>query len=219
MTTLAPSFLTWQSLPAFTWMRTPVWVFDYDNLRTVWANPAGLLLWQAGTVAELRSRDCSDISPSARNLLAGFLEALRRGESSPPVPWTIYPNGIPTSITITPTGIWLETGASAFCEASLAGAGLSGTLRRDLDALNHASAQISITAGWGDADAQSGRHRGVRTIDEATDDLPGRRCRAGDLRRAGWRPGDRAAHVSTQEGRAGTTVSAQRLRDPVGGWT
>ena len=61
-------------------MRTPVWVFDFDNLRTVWANQAGLQLWQAHSIAELCDRDNSDISPSARNLLAGFLEALRRGE-------------------------------------------------------------------------------------------------------------------------------------------
>ncbi len=91
-------------------MRTPVWVFDFDNLRTVWANPAGLLLWRADSVAELRSRDCSDLSPAARNLLSGFLDALRRGEPAAPVPWTLYPNGIPTAITITPTGIWLEDG-------------------------------------------------------------------------------------------------------------
>ncbi len=146
MTILAPAFLTWQSLPAFAWMRTPVWVFDYDRLRTVWANAAGLELWRAHSVAELSSRDCADLSPSARNLLAGLLAALRRGESSTSVPWTLYPNGMPTSITITPTGILLEDGRLGILAEGqpLTGERLSASLRRDLDALNHTSAQISI---------------------------------------------------------------------------
>ena len=81
MTIPAPPFLTWQSLAAYAWMQTPVWVFDYENLRMVWANRAGLDLWQAQTLAELRGRDFSDISPSAGNLLTGFMETVRRGES------------------------------------------------------------------------------------------------------------------------------------------
>ena len=97
------------------------------------------------------SRSCAAaITPtyraSARSLLAGFLEALRRGEAVTAVPWTIYPNGIPTSITITPTGILLEDGRLGILAEgqALTGTNLSATLRRDLEALHQTNAQISI---------------------------------------------------------------------------
>ena len=62
------------------------------------------------------------------------------------MPWTIYPRGQPTPITITRTGILLEDGRLAILAEGqpLAGQNLSAMLQRDLDALNHTSAQISI---------------------------------------------------------------------------
>ena len=222
MTTLAPAFLTWQSLAAFAWMRTPVWVFDFDNLRAVWANQAGLELWQAQSVAELCGRDYSDISPSARNLLAGFLEALRRGEPTAPVAWTIYPNGIPTSITITPTGILLEDGRLAILAEGqpLTSANLSATLRRDLDTLNHASAQISIHALDGTALMRNpAAIAAFGAIDEGDDFAR----RVGDGAKEiyaaldGGQPVERRVQVNTQEGPRWHSVAAQRRRDPVSG--
>jgi diguanylate cyclase (GGDEF)-like protein/PAS domain S-box-containing protein len=223
MTTLAPAFLTWQSLPAFAWMRTPVWVFDFDNLCTVWANHAGLQLWRAQSVAELRERDCSDISPSARNLLAGFLEALRRGEPTTPVPWTIYPNGVPTSIAITPTGILLEDGRLGILAEGqpLTSTDLSGTLRRDLDTLNHTSAQISIHSLAGAVLMRNpAATAAFGALEEGTDDFA---RRVGDAAPeiyaalAAGKPVERPVRVSTQEGLRWHSVAAQRVRDPVSG--
>ncbi len=222
MTTPAPPFCTWQSLAAYAWMQTPVWVFDYENLRMVWANRAGLDLWQAETLAELRGRDFSDISPSADNLLAGFMEALRLGESTT-MPWTIYPHGQPTPITITRTGILLEDGRLAILAEGqpLAGQNLSATLQRDLDALNHTSAQISIHRMDGVTLMRNpAAAAAFGPIVEGGDDFARRVADAAEevrARLADGQPVVRRVQVGTQHGPRWHNVSARRLRDPISG--
>jgi diguanylate cyclase (GGDEF)-like protein/PAS domain S-box-containing protein len=204
-------------------MRTPVWVFDYDNLRTVWANQAGLQLWRADSVAELSCRDFSDISSSARNLLASILEAFRRGEPSTSVPWTIYPNGIPTSITITTTGILLEDGRlGVLMEGQpLTGVDLSATLRRDLDALNHTRAQISIHSLDGATlMCNPAATAAFGSIEEHRDDFARRVGSAAQeiyAELAGGQSVAKRVRVGTQEDLRWHSVSAQRLRDPISG--
>jgi len=203
-------------------MRAPVWVFDFDNLRAVWANQAGLQLWQAQSVADLRSRDYSDISSSARDLLAGFLEALRRGEPTTPVPWTIYPNGIPASLTIKHTGILLEDGRLGMLAEGqpLTSASLPATLRRDLDTLNHTSAQISIHALDGAALMRNPAAIAAFGTSDEGDDFArrvGGNAQEMYAALAGRQPVQRRVHVDTQEGARWHSVSAQRVRDPVGG--
>ena len=40
-------------------LSTPVWVFDIDHGRIVYANPPACIMWQADTEAELSARDKS----------------------------------------------------------------------------------------------------------------------------------------------------------------
>ena len=44
-------------LAALTHAQTPLWVYDIDNGRHLWANQSGLRLWRAESLAELCTRD------------------------------------------------------------------------------------------------------------------------------------------------------------------
>ncbi len=140
-----PRFLTLQLLDAFAWLQTPVWVFDFEALRMLWANRAALQLWCAGTPEELCERDFSDVTPTSRARLAGIMESLRRGESVR-MAWTVYPRGEPITLSINRTGLLMPDGRlTILSEARPLGVdALPATLRRDLEALNQTGSQISI---------------------------------------------------------------------------
>jgi len=140
-----PYFLTVQSLPALAWLDTPIWVFDLENCRMVWANPAGLAFWHADSLEEFRSRDFSEMSEVTRARLLAQMELLRRGESTS-MAWTSYPKGHPVTYRVKRTGILLSDGRLAMlAEAGpLEGDALPPSTRRDLEVLQHASSKISL---------------------------------------------------------------------------
>ena len=80
MTAPNPPFLTWNSLDAYAWMQTPMWVFDIEALRMQWANAAALHLWRADSLQELRERDFSDITPTSHARLMAVMESIRQGQ-------------------------------------------------------------------------------------------------------------------------------------------
>jgi hypothetical protein len=144
MTTPTPPFVTWQSLNAYAWLQTPMWVFDLEALRMRWANQAALQLWQAESVEQLGERDFSDATPSSRARLAAIMESLRRGESVG-MAWTIYPEDEPVTLVINRTGILLPDGRLAILSEArpLGTDALPATVQRDLEALNQTDSQIS----------------------------------------------------------------------------
>jgi diguanylate cyclase (GGDEF)-like protein/PAS domain S-box-containing protein len=222
MTAPAPDFLTWQSLSAYAWMQTPVWVFDCDHVRFLWANRAGLELWGVASLTELCERDFSERSPQIRELLASIMEALRGGESVT-MPWTIYPLGQPVPITIGLTGILLEDGRLGILAEGrpLTNDSLSSRLRRDIEALNYTTAQVSIHR----IDGSALMRNPAATVafgpvaDGSGDDFARQvGASAAQLRAAlvDSRPVVRRVEVDTLQGKRWHSVSARRLRDPVG---
>ncbi len=71
----------------------PVWVFDLDIRRVLWANQAGIYFWQAESLLELRSRDMGSLSDVASARLAEYAERFARGEVFEST-WTLYPKGL-----------------------------------------------------------------------------------------------------------------------------
>ncbi|MSQ69363.1 MAG: hybrid sensor histidine kinase/response regulator [Gammaproteobacteria bacterium] len=60
---------------------TPVWAFDTERCQCLWANPSGLAIWRASSVAELQHRDvASTQSEAIYALVNDYLRRVRRGE-------------------------------------------------------------------------------------------------------------------------------------------
>lgn len=79
-------------------LSTPVWLFDVERLKVLWANAAGLVLWDASSLAELQQRDMADgISRKVRERLCQYCDDLAGSTSSAMEHWTFYPRGRPSS--------------------------------------------------------------------------------------------------------------------------
>lgn len=75
-------------------LSTPVWLFDVDKLRIVWANTAGLELWNAATLDELQLRDMSEgMTRTVCERLDQYCEDLTGTSDSVAEHWTFYPRG------------------------------------------------------------------------------------------------------------------------------
>ncbi len=61
---------------------TPVWVFDTERCQCLWANPTGLKLWRAQSVADLQLRDVAATqSEVVYTVLNDYLCRVREGEA------------------------------------------------------------------------------------------------------------------------------------------
>ncbi len=79
-------------------LNTPVWLFDVDRLRIVWANSEALSLWNAPSLFELQHRDMADgISRAVNERLNQYCDDLAGTTISAAEHWTFYPKGRPCS--------------------------------------------------------------------------------------------------------------------------
>jgi len=69
------------NLSPFDGLQTPIWIFDIQRLRMVWANQAALWVWAAPTLDGLLNRDFSQVSASTQARLLSYLEEFRRGQT------------------------------------------------------------------------------------------------------------------------------------------
>ena len=56
------ALLPYSALDHFQWSDTPMWVFDMEHQRMLWANPAGVAFWKADSLEEFLARDFADLS-------------------------------------------------------------------------------------------------------------------------------------------------------------
>ncbi len=126
-------------------LTTPVWVFDIDQSRVVWANQAALEVWRARSLLELTARDLGkDMSVSVRNRLRQYQEDFEKHNASFSEVWTLYPKGEPQTLRVIYSGIRLPDGRMAmFCEGLAHRSETPDTLR-SAEALLHATVMISL---------------------------------------------------------------------------
>lgn len=126
-------------------LKTPVWVFDIDNSRVVWANLAALEVWSAKTLAELEARDLrKDMSVSVAKRLKQYQGDFEKSDASFSELWTLYPNGKPCTLRVNYSGVRLTNGRMAmFCEGLEQYSESPETLR-SAEALLHATVMISL---------------------------------------------------------------------------
>lgn len=131
-------------LEGFSRIVTPVWVFDTDEGRVRWANPAAMELWRAKTLDELVARNMADeMSPTVATRLKQYQQDFHQGSWFTEV-WTLYPNGEPVTLHCTFSGIQLDDGSMGmFCQAVEESQDTPETLR-SVQALLHTTVMISL---------------------------------------------------------------------------
>jgi diguanylate cyclase (GGDEF)-like protein len=122
----------------------PVWIFDIDNTRVLWANSSARELWEAETLLELTQRDMgTGMSSSVRGRLLQYQKEFEDGvyfdES-----WTLYPKGKPKTVLCRFRGHRLTSGRMAMlCEAQLSEEKSSAILHSS-QALLYTGAMVTI---------------------------------------------------------------------------
>lgn len=123
----------------------PIWIFDIDKTRVVWANSLAIDLWQAESLEDLIARDMTkDMSVAVRTRLRQHQEDFESntGFEFNEI-WTIYPHGEPTTLIVRFSGIALPDGRMGMmCEARKEDEQLPETVR-SAEALLHTTVMIS----------------------------------------------------------------------------
>ncbi|MCB1494087.1 MAG: diguanylate cyclase, partial [Rhodobiaceae bacterium] len=128
-------------------IRTPVWVFDIDNSRVVWANGAAIELWNAESAEELASREMgAEMSVVVRARLRQYQEDFEAGHDSFNEVWTLYPNDIPRSVRVVFRGFRFDDGRMGMMCEALEDEVQSPESLRSAEALLHTSVMIALYA-------------------------------------------------------------------------
>ncbi len=138
--------ISWQgdNLPMLEALSLPVWVFDIDNKRVFWANPAALEVWGADSLQELCARDMSrDMSVSVAQRLSQYQQDFERDNAVFTESWTLYPKGLPRQLKVVFRGIQVEGRMMMFCEAQNTLSTDPATLR-SAEALMHTSMLVTL---------------------------------------------------------------------------
>jgi len=138
------------NLSPFDGLQTPIWIFDIQRLRMVWANQAALWVWAAPTLDGLLNRDFSQVSASTQARLLSYLEEFRRGQTVQEA-WTFYPQGNPVSVQCLCSGVELDDGRLAMLvEGHLPQQSqIEQDTLRSVEAFRHSSCLVSLFAETG----------------------------------------------------------------------
>ncbi|MEL6409899.1 MAG: EAL domain-containing protein [Pseudomonadota bacterium] len=126
-------------------LQTPTWVYDIDNCRIVYANERACHMWQSETEEELCARDLAeDMSPAVAQRLKQYQSDFIDQDASFHEMWTLYPNGVPTSVMVMYRGFRLSDGRMAMqCEVLGDAEELPDNLR-STEALLHTDVMIAL---------------------------------------------------------------------------
>ena len=216
--------LRWSDLPRFAWMSAPVWVFDVDERRIVWANAAALGLWSAQDLDELAARDFSDMSEAAVTRFRAALAEMASGKVLREQ-WTLYPRGKPVTVQITRTAVRREDGRLAGLQEAQAAAEVDPETLRGVEALHHTHVRVALFRLDGSAVMQN--PSAIRTFgvlsgqpgEDALLSLFVDRAHAEEARAVIDAGGVYSAEIalSTLAGPTWHGLDARRVRDPVTG--
>ena len=145
-------------------LSTAIWVFDFDLFRVVWANAAALKVWGAESCEDLAERDLgTDMSPSVELRMRQYQTDLANPETKFSELWTLFPQGKPTTLNVTFSGIPLEDGRlGMLCEGVVDQAREPDAIR-SAQALLHMPVIISLFSSSGDVLYLNPAARSTRT--------------------------------------------------------
>lgn len=126
-------------------MSSPIWVFDIDASRILYANEAACRIWQAPDEAALRSRDlAADMSPSVAKRLKQYQSDFNSSDATFTEMWTIFPNGVQISLMVVFHGFILEDGRMAMLCETVGEAEEQPENLRSAEALLHTDVMIAL---------------------------------------------------------------------------
>ncbi|WP_077035843.1 HAMP domain-containing sensor histidine kinase [Pelomonas sp. KK5] len=136
--------LDFSSLSHYDWLDVPMWVYDPERQRNLWANAAALSFWRCETAEEFLSCEFSDGSSSVRERLAVTASDHAQGRIVREQ-WTLYPKGQPTTVMLVSRGIRSPERRQMmlFAADSLA-SGTDKSMLRGVEALQHTSVRIAV---------------------------------------------------------------------------
>jgi signal transduction histidine kinase len=136
--------LDFSSLGHYDWLDVPLWVFDPDQQRNLWANAAALRFWHADSAEEFLSRDFSEHGDAVRERLAVTAADHAQGKIVREQ-WTVYPKGEPTTVMLVSRGMRTPDRRQVmlFAADSLGG-GADLSVLRGVEALQHTSVRIAV---------------------------------------------------------------------------
>ncbi|MBB4841823.1 signal transduction histidine kinase [Paucibacter oligotrophus] len=136
--------LDFSCLTHYDWLDVPMWVYDPERQRNLWANAAALRFWHASSAEEFLSQDHSDTTEAVRERLA-VTAADHAQEKIVREQWTLYPKGQPTTAMLVSRGILTPDRRQVmlFAADSLA-SGEDKAMLRGVEALQHTSVRIAV---------------------------------------------------------------------------
>ena len=136
--------LDFSCLTHYDWLDVPMWVYDQERQRNLWANAAALNFWRAESAEEFLSSDLSDMSASVAERLAVTAADHTQGKLVREQ-WTLYPKGQPTTVMLVSRGIRTpdKRQVMLFAADSLV-SGVDKSLLRGVEALQHTSVRIAV---------------------------------------------------------------------------
>ncbi len=136
--------LDFASLGHYDWLDVPLWVFDPEQQRNLWANAAALRFWHADSAEEFLSRDFSEHGDAVRERLAVTAADHAQGKIVREQ-WTLYPKGEPTTVMLVSRGMRTPDRRQVmlFAADSLGG-GSDLAMLRGVEALQHTSVRIAV---------------------------------------------------------------------------
>jgi diguanylate cyclase (GGDEF)-like protein len=126
-------------------LTTPIWVYDIDFGRIVYANAAACKIWRAKTEVDLIARDLTDgMSTSVAKRLEQHQATFLSGPATFHEMWTFYPNGDPLTSNVAIRGFILPDGRMGMqCEILESGGNQPENLR-SAEALLHTDVMIAL---------------------------------------------------------------------------
>ena len=136
--------LDFSCLSHYEWLDVPMWVFDAERSRMVWANNAALTFWRDQDLPSLLRRDFSDLSEGARTRLQLAMRAHAIGEIRREY-WTLYPEGVPVTTMLLSRGIRLQDDrVGILFAAEPLTMGMDASMRRGVEAVAHTAVRIAL---------------------------------------------------------------------------
>ncbi|MET0518194.1 MAG: hypothetical protein ABW005_05085, partial [Burkholderiaceae bacterium] len=136
--------LDFSSLTHYDWLDVPMWVYDPERQRNLWANAAALSFWRTESAEEFLSREFTENSEAVSERLAVTAADHAQGKIVREQ-WTLYPKGQPTTVMLVSRGIRTPERRQVmlFAADSLA-SGSDKSMLRGVEALQHTSMRIAV---------------------------------------------------------------------------
>ncbi|MFG6449747.1 ATP-binding protein [Roseateles sp. BYS180W] len=135
--------LDFSCLTHYEWLDVPMWVYDQENRRNLWANAAALQFWRAESAEEFLGQH-DELNGAVSERLAVATADHAQGKVVREQ-WTLYPKGQPVTVMLASRGLLTpdKRQVTLFAADAIVN-GLDKDLLRGVEALQHTSVRIAI---------------------------------------------------------------------------